>query len=185
MEQPDAGMAISFGAATLRDTADTGEAVLEEVYDQYARALYRYALSILGSSEDAEDAVQEVIVRMARERKRLRKVRNLRAYLFAAARNSAYTILRSRRRRDGLHEAIRTDFFTTPAAGPDDRPIESAMLLRALAELPIEQREVLVLKVFDQLTFKEIAETVGGPVSTITSRYRYGIARLRQALDEA
>ncbi len=60
----------------------------------------------------------------------------------------------------------------------------STALRQAFARLPTEQREVLVLKVFEEMTFKEIAETVGASINTVTSRYRYGIAKLRQTLKE-
>ena len=180
MDEPDAGIAISFGAASVQDRTDTGEAILEELYDQYARALFRYAVSILGSTEDAEDAVQEVFARIARQHKRLRKVKNTKAYLFAATRNSAYTMLRSRHRKDKLHQAMGEQF----AAEPARQQSQSEPLRRAFAELPPGQREVLALKVFDAMTFKEIAQLVGASINTVTSRYRYGIAKLRQALEE-
>ncbi len=55
---------------------------------------------------------------------------------------------------------------------------------RAFAELPTEQREVLVLKAFDGMTFKEIAQLVGASINTVASRYRYGIEELRRALED-
>lgn len=180
MDEPDAGIAISFGAASVQDRTDTSEAILEELYDQYARALFRYAVSLLGSTEDAEDAVQEVFVRVAREHKRLRKVKNTKAYLFAATRNAAYTALRSRHRKDKLHQVMREQF----AAEPARRQSQSEPLGGAFAELPTEQREVLALKAFDGMTFKEIAQLVGASINTIASRYRYGIEKLRRALEE-
>lgn len=176
MDEPDARIAVPFGAAAVRDRIDTGEAILEQLYDQYARALFRYALSLLGS---AEDAVQEVFVRAAREHRRLRKVRNTKAYLFTATRNVAYTTLRSRHRRDELRQAMHAQ-FTSKSAG---QLAQSEILRSAFADLPIEQREVLALHIYDGMTFKEIAELTGSPINTITSRYRYGIEKLRRALE--
>ena len=175
-------ISINIGAATVRDHAN-GAAALEDMYDAYAPSLYRYALSILGSPDDAEDAVQEVFIRLARECGRLRGIRNIRAYVLTATRNAAYSILRARRRSDSLTEALcgnpspsvfRTDGF----------PVQHTMLREALAELPVEQREVLVLKAFEGMTFREIADMVGASISTITSRYQYGIAKLRRALED-
>jgi len=180
----DAGIAISFGARTLRDKAETGQASLEHLYDQYAHALFRYALALVGSPEDAEDAVQEVFVRIAGEQKRSESIANVKAYLFAATRNAAYSILRSRRRRARLEQAMCAE---SEAGHPEEasaRLSRSSVLREVFAELPIEQREVLVLKIFDEMTFKEIAETVGASINTVGSRYRYGIERLRQALEE-
>ena len=180
MHDTDAGIAIPIGADRLRARTDIGEAVLEDLYDRHAGALYRYALSILGLPEDAEDAVQEVFVRIAREIPRLKKVRNLKAYLFTAARNSAYSRLRERRRRERDFEAACLGFESPEHGGC---PSESDALMRAFAELPVEQREVLTLHVYEQMTFEEIARMMVSSKNTITSRYRYAIAKLRKAVE--
>lgn len=155
---------------------------LDEVYDHYSKSLYRYALALTGSSDDAEDAVQDVFARLSREKK-LKNIDNLKAYLFKATRNAAYSMLRSRIRSNDLHESLCRDF---DISGIDiaSRSVSSMALCQAFAGLPLEQREVLVLKIYDGMTFHEIARTVGESMGTITSRYRYGIARLRQALEE-
>lgn len=181
MNKSDAGITIPIGAAALSRTTDNTEQMLEELYDQYAQPLFRYALSLAGSSEDAEDAVQEVFIRIAREHNRVMGIRNLRAYLFTATRNAAYSQLRSRKGRDNLSEAMICDIQSSP--GKEDWFAESMVASKAFAELPIEQREVLALKVFEQMTFDEIAHTVGASINTVSSRYRYGIAKLRQALE--
>lgn len=111
----------------------------------------------------------------------LGKVRSIRAYLHTAARNSAYSILRSRRRRAEVEADLCREFqFTVPAV---EAPLDSRALCTAFAKLPVEQREVLVLKVFDEMTFKEIAETTRTSLNTAASRYRYAIDKLRQALE--
>ena len=176
MEDADAGTMI-FGATALRDRTETDEATLEGLYDRYAQALYRYALALVGSADDAEDAVQEVFVRIAR--KRLMKVDNIKAYLYTATRNSAYSALRSRRRRNEIADEALSDL----AAGTE-LPIETIALQESFSQLPIEQREVLTLKIYGELTFEEIARTVGICINTAASRYRYAIDRLKRALEE-
>ena len=175
MEDSDAGT-MTFGAATLRDRAETDEAILEELYDRYAYALYRYALALVGSAEDAEDAVQEVFVRLAR--KQFAKVDNIKAYLYTAARNAAYSILRSRRRRNETGDEALSDLTDNTKL-----PIETIAMKERFAQLPVEQREILVLKIYDELTFEEIARTIGVSINTAASRYRYGIDRLKRALE--
>ena len=177
MEESDAGV-MTLGVA-MRDKADAGELILEQLYDQYAHALFRYGVSLLNSAEDAEDAVQEVFVRIAREHRRLRRIRNMKAYLFTATRNAAYTILRRRQRGENLHEELCADYLTKPLSDDESRADE---MCKAFEVLPIEQREVLVLHIYDGLTFKEIAKTIGSSTSTVTSRYRYGIEKLRKVL---
>ena len=177
MEESDAGV-MTLGV-TMRDRTNAGELILEQLYDQYAHALFRYAVSLLNSAEDAEDAVQEVFVKIAREHRRLSRIRNMKAYLFIATRNSAYTLLRSRKRGENLHEELCSDLLTRPASQDD---LQSDAICKGFATLPIEQREVLVLHIYDGLTFKEIAKTIGSSISTVTSRYRYGIEKMRKVL---
>jgi RNA polymerase sigma-70 factor, ECF subfamily len=154
-------------------------ATLEQAYDQHASALFRYARALLGSVDDAEDAVQEVFVRLARDVSRLPGIRDLRHYLLRATRNAVYEIVRSKGRRGRLVEGAALNMQTTSA----DPEVEQ--LLEAFAELPTEQREVVALKVFQGLTFREIAKVIGKPENTAASRYRYAIERLRALMRES
>lgn len=167
----------------MRDRTDTGDRRLDRIYDACVRRLYRYALTITGSPDDAEDAVQEVFVRVARGWKRIARMDNPQAYLFSATRNAAYSILRSRRHRDALAEAFCAELSTGGQGNRVGDAGQSRAVCEALAGLPVEQREALVLKVYDQMSFKEIAETVGASLGTVASRYRYGVDKLRKALE--
>lgn len=175
--------ALTNGARAVRDSNGAVEIWLQSIHEEYASSLYRYALALTCSVEDAQDAVQEVFTRISRQPKRFTEVRNVRAYLFSATRNAAYSILRGRRRCEALHEAICLDIAT--AFAPESRQISATIIVirEAMTQLSIEQREVLVLKILNQMTFKEIAETVKASVNTVAGRYRYGTEKLRRALD--
>jgi len=183
MKDQNAELAIDFGDRILRDRVGTDEAYLESIYDQYAKSMFRHAFALTGSAEDAEDAVQEVFVRIAREVKRLRKVENLRAYLGTSTRNAAYSILRTRKRKGELDEAVCGEWQEATGIDIEDSIIASGIMREAFPKLTAEQREVLVLKIFDGMTFREIAEATVAPINTVTARYRYGIDRLRRALE--
>lgn len=185
MKYQDTGLTIFYGDARVRDKAETDETRLERIYDEYAVSLFRYALSLTGSTEDAEDAVQEVFVRIAHEPRRLTTVENLRAYLLHSTRNAAYTILRVRMRKERLDEAAFREELVSCSIQLEETAISVSVVREAFPQLPIEQREVLVLKVFDDLTFKEIAEITGASINTVAARYRYGIERLRRVLTVA
>lgn len=144
------------------------------LYDRYADALHRLLVTILGSPADAEDALQEVFVKLACGR--MTRVRDLRAYLFTAARHEAYNMLRQRRRERPLETA---DLETADTIAPPSSDIQA--LLR---QLPSEQREVIALKVYEGLTFAEIAVIVKASPNTVASRYRYGIEKLRAWFQE-
>ncbi|MDQ3812670.1 MAG: RNA polymerase sigma factor [Armatimonadota bacterium] len=142
------------------------------LYDRYAPSLHRLLVALLGSAADAEDALQEVFVRLVSGR--IGQVRDLRAYLFTAARHEAYSTLRRRRREESLKATAVEAHAASVAVAPDGLD-----WMGLLQRLPVEQREVIALKVFEDLTFAEIAALVKASPNTVASRYRYGIEQLR------
>jgi RNA polymerase sigma-70 factor (ECF subfamily) len=94
----------------------------------------------------------------------------------AIVRNECFTTLRK-----GMRRREEPDMLIEPEA-PDASEEERMILNRALAGLPPEQREVIYLKVFEGLTFQEIADRCGISINTAGSRYRYAAAALRRAL---
>jgi len=143
-----------------------------QLYDRYGAALYRYAVMVLADPAAAADAVQGVFVGLLRRRAPPEYDER---YLRRAVRNECFSALR-RRRRDVL--AASTPILE-PLEAARDRPDERIAIERALRELPPEQREVVHLKVFEGMTFHEIADATGESINTVASRYRYAIDKLR------
>lgn len=153
---------------------------LGEAYDTYAAPLYRYLVTLLGSEEDAEDALQEVFLAVGR--KGLQHVRDIQPYLFQTARRQAISLLRKRRRRAREPElAAQLSWIDIEACSEDDRAL-AIDLGRALQLLPPEQREIIVLHLSEGFTFPEIASVCGIPTNTAASRYRLALGKLRDAL---
>lgn len=149
-----------------------------EFFRAQRHALTTYALSLAGNATDAQDLIQEVLVRMVQED---RPARDARAYVLRALRNEV--IDRRRRRERRPSEAPLKDdglaFVDVEAA----RQREGLEQVRAaLAALGAEQREIIVLKIYAELTFREIAEILGCPLGTVTSRYARGLDELRALL---
>lgn len=172
----DFGDEITYSERAVLKESERTETRLEGLYDSYGAALYRYAFSILGSADDAEDAVSEVFIRLARGNTRLK---NPAAYLFRAARNASYDILRSRKRRDALNESLA--FEIRPA---DENSVEMTAIIRSFSSLPSDQREILTLKVFEEMSFREISSVMKIPANTAASRYRYAVGKLKAALGD-
>ena len=152
---------------------------LAEIYDRHGAALFRVAWTLLRSRPDAEDAVQEVFLGLARTQSTLGRIENLRAYLFAALRHAVARVA-ARRKTEPLPD--------DPPAREPDAEIDAEifqLLERGLAALPAEQREVLTLKIDGGLTFAEVAEVLGVRLKTAASRYRYALEKLRATIDEA
>ena len=154
---------------------ETANARAGRLYDQLGAGLYRYAVMLLADAVAAEDAIQQVFAALLRNTGR---IDNEAHYLRRAVRNECYSTLRRRVRRS---EEPRRPMLEAVAPGVVDHA-ERLALEGAIRQLPPEQREVVHLHVFEGWTFQEVANTCGESINTIASRYRYALARLREAL---
>jgi RNA polymerase sigma-70 factor, ECF subfamily len=156
----------------------------EEIYDRYGERLYQYLALRLGSPQDAEDILQETFCRLARYSLRWRFVRNPGAFVFRVLRNELCRHLRRHMNepKTGRNQPD-PESLIDPALfdGPDERTVR--LVSRALSELPEDQKEIVILKIYQGFTFKEIAGICGLSANTAASRYRYGIAKLREFLE--
>jgi RNA polymerase sigma-70 factor (ECF subfamily) len=155
---------------------------LDELYDAYGDALYRYLTLKLGSAHDAEDALQETFVRLARYVGRRRFIRDPKAFAFRCAYNEANRFWKKRLRRRDEEIAFRPDLASLIFQGPHEA--SEIRLGEALAALSAEQREVILLKDFEGLTFRAIGSACGVSTHTAASRHRYGMDRLRAYFGE-
>jgi RNA polymerase sigma-70 factor (ECF subfamily) len=157
------------------------EQAFAALYDRFAARLYRVALRILGSREDAEDVVQEVFLATVRGHERLSDVRDLTAYLFTAMHRAAGRYAMRRARAIPLSPLAADEAIAPMEQGtPDDS--DWHRLQQAVRALPDEQREVVTLKIDGELTFAQIAQIVGVSISTAASRYQYALRKLRASL---
>jgi RNA polymerase sigma-70 factor (ECF subfamily) len=148
-----------------------------DLYDRLGLSLLRVARVILRSSGEAEDAVQDVFVQLARQREKLARVQDLDAYVFAMLRHGVTRrIQRQRKELHHLKRLTQAAAEVAPAGLPDG-------LEQALNSLPPEQREVIALKVDGGLTFAQVAEILQVNPNTAASRYRYALEKLRRALE--
>jgi RNA polymerase sigma-70 factor (ECF subfamily) len=151
---------------------------LEGIYALCADDLYGLALWRTGSPADAADAVQNVFVRLAERRSKLKGVRNPRSYLFAMAHRAAVDL---RRKARPAREVGDCPFLEAPADDPERR-LDARRGSQLLSELPEAQREAVYLHDFAGLTFAEVGRATGVPTFTAASRYRLGIRRLRRMM---
>lgn len=156
---------------------------LRRLYDEHAQALFAFLLNLTRNEPDTHDVLQEIFIRLARQPGLLSHVREPRAFLLRLAHNQAVDHARRRGTRAKYHEQFGVERFSAFAAAGD--PDESAFreaLSAALGELPEDQRAVVHLKLWENLTFEQIAETLDIPLNTAASRYRYGLDKLRTRL---
>jgi RNA polymerase sigma-70 factor, ECF subfamily len=159
---------------------DGGEESWREWLGRHGPALLLLARQHCPNAADAQDAVQDGFVRFWRSRDR---ADDPTAYAFACVRSAAIDLARGRRRRDRHEPGIASpaDFFEPASVSLEQEELWRAVEA-ALANLPAEQREVLVMKVWGGLTFAQIAAALQINADTAASRYRYALGRLQTTL---
>jgi RNA polymerase sigma-70 factor (ECF subfamily) len=159
------------------------EIELERIYDEHAQVLFAFLLNLTRSEEDTRDTLQEVFIKIARNPCALSAAREPRAFLIRLAHNTAVDLMRRRGTFDKHREQFRAEVDSefAPSADPDEAAFRLE-LSKALGQLPVEQRAVVHLKLWEGLTFEQIAEALGVSANTAASRYRYGLDKLRALL---
>ncbi len=156
-------------------------AELEQVYRQHRQALYSLALTITGCSGLAEDAVHDAFVRLCGLQQS--PSGRLAAYVFAAVRNSAMDCCRRAKRDLTLAETL---FAETPDSGMTNTGAatedNSAQLRQAIESLDAGTREIIVMKIYGELTFDEIGKVIETPSATVATRYRRALLELEERL---
>lgn len=155
---------------------------------QFRPALNRYFLRRRLRREDAEDAVQEVFVRLSR-RKGLASIENIEGYLFETAASVAIDLHRRGRVRSSDRHDVYDEDQHAVADFASDRVVEGrqelALVLAALRELPERSRNVFILARLERLRHAEIARRLGISVSTVEKHVVRALAHLASRLQEA
>jgi RNA polymerase sigma-70 factor (ECF subfamily) len=156
---------------------------IARLYDEHAQPLHAFLLNLTRDEADTRDLLQELFVKLARSPHLLDGIREERAFLIRLAHNAAIDLIRRRGTRDKTRENFATEMISpfAPASDPDEKVFREN-LTAALGELPEEQRAVVHLKLWEGLTFEEIAAALEIPPNTAASRYRYGLDKLRGRL---
>jgi RNA polymerase sigma-70 factor (ECF subfamily) len=171
----------------LRAIAGGDEQSLSTLYTRYKLILFSLILRIVHSQPEAEDVLQEVFLQVWRKASDFDEARGRPfTWLVTLARSRAIDRLRALDSRDRTAtEAARDVPDSISDAADDALKSEQGEIVRgALAELPEEQRRILVLAYFEGLTQSEIAERLTTPLGTVKTRMRSGMIRLRELLGE-
>ncbi len=155
------------------------------IYKKYKDNLLRLAFALLNDTSGAEDIVHDCFVSFAQSVEKLKLNGNLKSYLATCVANRVRNANIARRRQEtiGLDEAEST---LSSSKRPEQWIICSEQLRQlndALAQLPHQQREVIILHLQGGMKFKAIAELQDVSINTVQSRYRYGLDKLRSIFD--
>jgi RNA polymerase sigma-70 factor (ECF subfamily) len=153
------------------------------IYQKYLDDLLTLAVGLLKDQNEAEDIVQDVFVSFVKSANNFRLRGSLRAYLATSVVNRVRDIIRKRCTRSLNRDRLRTDI---DSQGPDHSLIYSEqcqLLIRALDELPYQQREAVLLRLKSDMKFREIAKVQDVSVHTVMARYKGGLNRLKSSLN--
>ena len=161
-----------------------GKDALQRIYEKYRDYLLTLAMALVNDAGLAEDIVQDVFVAFARSGGTFKLRGSLKSYLATCTLNRCRDQIRVHKRRPlGLDEdtPMQSDFDP-----PDKRMItdeQSRLVAGAMAQLPYEQREIIALHLNAAMKLRHIAGLQNVSVSTVKGRYRYGLQKLRSALN--
>ncbi len=157
---------------------------LQKIYEKYESYLLTLATALLNDVNTAEDVVHDVFVSFAQSAEKLRLEGSLKAYLATCLVNRARNEMRVRKRRPGVMDDVSPP--SSDLNGPEFSAVSkegTQKLSLAMAQLPYEQREVIMLHLQGGMMFTQIAKLQNVSVNTIRSRYRYGLEKLRSLLN--
>jgi RNA polymerase sigma factor (sigma-70 family) len=160
------------------------EQALRQIYEKYKDTLLTIATSLLRDANEAEDILHDVFVSFAKGIWKFHLYGSLKNYLINCLVNRAHDIHRKK-----MYQVVGLDStgpIRADSAGPTEAVIgdeESQLLTDALAQLPAQQREVIILHLQGGMKFREIADMQEVSINTVQGRYRYGLDKLRSILD--
>jgi len=158
---------------------------LRRIYEKYKPALLSVATALLNDPAAIEDVLHDVFVRFASQAGRFRLNGSLKGYLAVCVANRARNVNREGRhvtagRLAEIESGQSSGLGPCEAAGQME---QRRVVAAALAQLPDEQRQVVVLHVLGAMRFRQIARQTGESANTIASRYRYGLVKLQSLLN--
>lgn len=155
------------------------EAIVE-LYDQHGESLLKYLTARVGRA-NARDVLQNVFTRLFRYHKKLAKANNLTAYIFRMARNEAIRFQQKSENRETANTKRLDDKSLIDQSDNSSRSLENKETVQLLLSLlDAASREIVELKIFSGLTFKEVGQIAGVPEQTASTKYRRAIEKLQQ-----
>ena len=157
--------------------------------NEYLDGLYGYAVVLSRNSAEAEDLVQETCLRALRGMNTLRAEASAKSWLFTILRNIWFNQLRQRRTAPELVDldSDKSGAAESPDAAQDPHAdyvtkTERDQVRIAIQKLPVESREIIILREYEELSYQEIAAVLGCPAGTVMSRLARARSKLREVL---
>lgn len=160
---------------------------LGDLYDRHAGLVYGVSLKVLGNAQEAEDLTQDIFVKLAEQMSYDPTRGSLRTFLMILTRSRAIDRVRSRQSDQKTKQRWQANYASpaaeaaVPDAAKDER---SDQIKAAMAQLSVQQQQVLQLAYYEGLTQAAIAERISEPLGTVKARARRGLLKLRKILQD-
>lgn len=166
--------------------AEKNEAAFEQVFKQHFKSLHAYACAILNDAADAEEAVQQVFLKLWERPEQLNLSGNIAAYLYRAVHNQCLNQVKHNKVKTTyqMHVAYSSNRDANNAAGKIAGRELEARFQAVLAELPEQCRTIFQLSRFDEMKYREIAEKLGISIKTVENQMGKALKILRLKLAE-
>ena len=172
---------MSIDTSFLTEKAKNGDsAAFSELYGMFSSDLYRFALYMLASPEDAEDAVQEAVLSAWKSLKSLKDSSLFKAWVFKILSNKCKNILALRKKNPDALPDEDYDFLVSDTEG--EYPFKSMELIEALKTLTPPDGQIVLLSVIGGFTSSEIARIYSLPPGTVRSKQQRALQKLRVTL---
>jgi RNA polymerase sigma factor (sigma-70 family) len=160
------------------------EEALGRIYEKYKTDMLVLAMALLNNTSAAEDVMHDVFLSFVQNIEKFSLTGSLKGYLLTCLANRARNLNKAKRQQSSESEPAETISYSS------DEPLKVIVcneqlqqLSKAMARLPYDQREVIMLHFQAGMTFRTIGRSLGISVNTAKSRYRYGLDKLRSILD--
>ena len=151
-----------------------------EWFEIYKNPLYGYICSLLRNRSDADDVFQETFVTLLHLGEKLFKIKYPKTYIYRIARNKAFDLMKKYKKEPVSLESL----LVEPSEEVFPKWINKEMLNWALGKISEKEKEIIILKIYDQMTFKEIAKVTGSLLPTVAARYLRGMKKLKTLLEK-
>ena len=176
---------IQEDLSVLKDIIDGNEKSLEILFKKYYSFLVRFSLQIVAKSDAAEDIVQEVFIKLWDKRNSLEGVKNIKAYLFQATKNSSINWVNSPKNRDTIfhqENIIEDGLYLNETEEQISFEETQKKIQNALLKLPAKCKEVFMLSREDGKSYKEIAKALSISIKTVENQMGKALKILREEL---
>lgn len=167
----------------MQNIANGDEISFRVIYDRYHQFLGSYIYQLTRSTNETEEIVQDVFLKLWMTREALNSVENIRSYLFIISKNHALNVIARRMREIAQTKKWQTEQKNNPVSN-EERDILYSLIDKAISALPLQQKKVFLLSRHERLTYAEIAEKLRISRETVKTYLQLATASITKYIHE-